>query len=195
MIRTLVRDRRARRFALTLVVVPCIACSSVTARLPHRVSPEIANAARQFAQTDRTPADLPPGARIRYNAADHWYGRRTARVSRATADTIWLESGQPVPVAGLGRLEISLTGDTKSGQLMWGTLIGAGVGAIYGASVDPSKCGDACESGGAPDLDSPGFWTTVFGVYGAFVGLVGTAILAPNEQWERVTLPHERVRQ
>lgn len=192
MIRNFVSDRRARGLALGLVLVPGIACSSVGSRLPPRVSPEIAaNAAARFAESERTPADLPPGARIRYNTRDHWYGLRAARISRATADTIWLESGHPVPVAGLRRLEVSLTGDTKSGQVIWGGIIGAGVGAVIGASLKPSTCGDDCD--GAARAVPPGAAAMIFGMCGGMIGLLGTSFIAPPEKWERIALtPHER---
>ena len=166
------------------------ACGSVSSRMPGRTSPKVAaHAATAFVQTGRTPADLPPGARIRYNDVDHWYGRHVARVSRANSDTIWLESGKAVLVAEIRRLEISLTGDTKTRRLMWGTLIGAGIGAIYGATIEPTECDELCAGDGGASLDGPGFWATVFSVYGAFGGLVATAVIVPNEKWERIALP------
>ena len=188
MIRNLVSDRRARGLVMGLVLLPGIACSSMSARMPIGVPPEVAaRAAAEFAQTERTPGDLPAGARIRYNTGERWYGVRAARVSRATADTIWVESGEPVAVARLRRLEVSLTGDTKAGPVIWGGVIGAGVGAIIGASLKPSRCDPDCE--GAARGVPPGAAAMILGTCGGVIGMLGTAIIAPSERWDRVNLP------
>ena len=128
-----------------------------------------------------TVSDLPAGARVRYDTLGDRCCLRTDRVSRATADTIWLSSGRTVVVATLRRLDISQGGVTDAQRIGWGAAIGAGVGGVLAALVPPDSTNHHRPS-------HRGELAALGALYGIIIGL-GAGLLWPGEQWEPVVRP------
>ena len=128
----------------------------------------------------RSPADIPAGTRIRYHVHGDWRGIRHGTVARATADTVWLSTGDPLPTNRLRRLDRSRGGATIERRMAIGSLVGGTIGAVTVAAIRPSSA-----SGERPDR---ALTAMAVGMYGAVVGGVG-ALLVPGEKWEKVTLP------
>src|SRR5688500_17819126 len=91
MIRSLVRDRRIVAIALSLALLPTVACSRAATRPSTDVEP--AHAAADTLRRVIPLAKLRDGSRVRYNTSTRWYGRRVGEVKRVEGDTLWLDIG------------------------------------------------------------------------------------------------------
>jgi hypothetical protein len=126
-------------------------------------------------------AAVPANSRIRFRVAGSGSDVRYAQVARATTDTLWLASGEAMPVVRLTWLEASFGPQPSGRRLAWSAALGAGVGGVLGALVPPDPASQQRPR-------SRGQTAGLGALVGFLVGVGTWVVVSPSTQWTAVPL-------
>ena len=152
----------------------------------------------QMASPDPVPA-VDAGSRVRIAAPIFGSKKQVGTVVSLTADTLVLRQGAPtatraIATSDITALEVSRGTHTRKAKgALWGTLIGAGSGALLGAALYKKRKCESQEIFGCFEIFGPDTrgTTAVFGgVWGALLGgVAGTLFgMRTTDTWVPATV-------